>query len=131
MNKCDEAIAVLREAWPLVHGAKSDVGIAVLDGVATCSDALTLERNLAFVPVDVLDGYFALVRARHLEAVEAERRAERERERQEAERRAFEARSSCTSECSAAVSSCQSSCQGDGSCIQSCSTIDHVCRSGC
>lgn len=127
-HRCDDALDVLRAAWP--H-AKGDQGIAVLDGVNACSDAITLRRNLAFVPPDVVEDYFALLEARHREALEAERRAEVERREQEAASRAFEASSRCESECSAAVSSCESSCVGSSSCLQRCSAVGHACRAGC
>jgi hypothetical protein len=127
-NRCDEALDVLRAAWP--H-AKGEQGIAVLDGVTACSDAITLRRNLAFVPPDVVEDYFALLEARHREAVEAERRADAERREQEAASRAFEQSSHCESECSAAVSSCESSCVGNSSCLQRCSAVGHTCRAGC
>ena len=130
-DKCDEAIAALRAMWPKVHGARATLGIALLDGVTACSDALTLRKNLAFVPADVMADYFALLQARRREAREAERRAEVEREREAAQEQASAASSQCRSECSAAVSSCEASCQGDGSCLQRCSSVGHVCNSGC
>src|SRR5262249_33006336 len=122
LDRCDDAIAALRGVWPLVRG-RAEVGISVLDGVAACSDAITLRRNLAFVPADVVDDYFALLAARHREAERAERRAEEQRREQEAESRAAEAASNCRSECNSAVSSCESSCSADASCIQSCSSL--------
>ena len=131
LKRCDDAVTVLRDAWPLVRGATSDVGIAILDGVMTCSDALTLQRNLAFVPSDVLTGYYALLDARERQAEIDRRRAEREEARQQAEQRAQTAASNCESECSAASSSCDSSCRGDSSCNQRCSALYHACRSGC
>lgn len=131
VDRCDLAVSALRAAWPKVHGAKSKLGIEILDGVTRCSDALTLRQNLAFVPVDVMEDYFALLEARDREAREAAREAERERERESARERAWAASSSCRSECSAAVSSCEASCQGAASCSQHCSSIGHVCSSGC
>jgi hypothetical protein len=131
LNRCDDAITVLRDAWPFVHGASSDVGIEILDGVTECSDALTVKRNLAFVPRDVLAGYAALLDERERQAEIERRRAEHEQARQEAEARAQRAASNCESECSAASSSCDSACQGDSSCTQSCSALYHACRSGC
>jgi len=128
LGRCDDAIAALREAWP--H-AKGELGIAVLDGVATCSDAITLRRNLGFAPPDVVEDYFALLEARHREAVEQERRAEAQRRDEEAREQAAAASSRCESECSAAVSSCSSSCVGDAQCNQSCDAVGHACRSGC
>jgi hypothetical protein len=128
VKKCDVALATLREVWPHVHG---ELGIAVLDGVSECSDAITLRRNLSFAPRDVVEDYFALLAQRHEEAVAAERRAEQQRRDQEAAERASEASSHCESECSAAVSSCSSSCVGDASCLQSCDAVGHACRSGC
>lgn len=131
VDRCDLAVETLRAAWPKVHGAKSELAIEILDGVTTCSDSLTLRRNLAFVPPDVMDGYFALLEAREREAREAARQAEIEREREDERQRAWAASSSCRSECSAAVSSCEASCQGGASCSQRCSSIGHVCSSGC
>lgn len=128
LGRCDDAIAALREAWP--H-AKGELGIAVLDGVATCSDAITLRRNLGFAPPDVVEDYFALLEARHREEVEQERRAEAQRRDDEAREQAAAASSRCESECSAAVSSCSSSCVGDAQCNQSCDSVGHACRSGC
>ncbi|HET9992354.1 MAG TPA: hypothetical protein VFQ65_27670 [Kofleriaceae bacterium] len=130
-DRCDEAITALRAAWPHVQGAKSELAIAILDGVTSCSDALTLRRNLSFVPAAVMDDYFALVEARERERREAEQRDREERAREEARQAASEASFRCQSECSAAVSSCESSCQGDGQCVQSCSAVGHVCNSGC
>ena len=103
----------------------------MLDGVAACSDAITLRRNLGFAPPDVVADYFALLEARHREAVEQARRAEAERRDEEARSRAAEASSRCESECGAAVSSCSSSCVGDPQCNQSCDSVGHACRSGC
>jgi hypothetical protein len=131
VDKCDEALGALRAAWPHVHGAKAKLGIDILDGVTECSDALTLRRNLAFVPTDVLEGYLALVEERARQEREAQRRAERAQAEEAARERASEASSQCRSECSAAVSSCESSCSGDGGCMQSCSSVGHVCNSGC
>lgn len=130
-DHCDEAIAALRAQWPHVQGAKSELAIAILDGVSSCSDALTLRRNLAFVPPSVMDDYFALLEARERERREMERREREERAREEAREAASEASFRCQSECSAAISSCESSCQGDGACMQSCSSVGHVCNSGC
>ena len=131
VDRCDEALGALRAAWPHVHGAKAKLGIDILDGVTACSDALTLRRNLAFVPTDVLEGYLALVEERARQEREAQRRAERAQAEEAARERASEASSQCRSECSAAVSSCESSCSGDGACMQSCSSVGHVCNSGC
>jgi hypothetical protein len=131
VDRCNVALDVLREAWPRAQSAGSDNTIAVLDGVAACSNAVTLRRNLSFVPADVIDDYFALLEARRQQDLEYERRAEAARREQEAESRAFAARSRCESECSAAVSSCSSSCGGDAACNQRCSSVGHVCRSGC
>jgi hypothetical protein len=131
VQKCDQALDVLRAAWPHVHGARAEVGIALLDGVAECSDAITLRRNLSFVPPDIVEDYFALLEARRQQELEAEHRADAERREQEAASRAAEASSRCESECSAAVSSCTSSCVGDAACNERCSSVGHVCRSGC
>lgn len=131
VDKCDEALVALRAAWPHVHGAKAKLGIEILDGVTACSDALTLRRNLAFVPTDVLEGYLSVVEERARQEREAQRRAERAQAEEAARERASEASSQCRSECSAAVSSCESSCSGDGGCMQSCSSVGHVCNSGC
>jgi hypothetical protein len=131
VERCGDAIDVLRAVWPRVQGARAELAIAVLDGITSCSTAITLRRNLSFVPPDVVDDYFALLEARRIEAAEAERRAEASRRQQEAESRAFAATSRCESECSAAVSSCTSSCGGDAACSQRCYSIGHVCRSGC
>jgi len=128
VNRCEDALAALRAAWPRVHGKG---GIAVLDGVARCSDAITLRRNLSFAPPDVVEDYFALLEQRRLDELEAERRAESERREREAESRAFAASSRCSSECSAAVSSCTSSCAGDAACLQRCSALGHACSAGC
>jgi hypothetical protein len=130
-DKCDDALGALRAAWPHVHGAKSKLAIDILDGVVACSDALTMRRNMAFVPTDVLEGYLALVEERARQEAEAQRRAERAQAEEAARERASEASSQCRSECSAAVSSCESSCSGDGGCMQSCSSVGHVCNSGC
>lgn len=130
-QRCDEAIDVLRTMWPRAQGARAELAIALLDGITACSTAITLRRNLSFVPPDIVDDYFALLEARRIEAAEAERRAERSRRRQEAESRAMAATSRCESECSAAVSSCTSSCAGDANCTQRCYSIGHVCQSGC
>jgi len=130
-DKCDQALGALRAAWPHVHGAKSKLAIDILDGVVACSDELTMRRNMAFVPTDVLEGYLALVEERARQEAEAQRRAEHERREQEARDRAWEASNQCRSECSAAVSSCESSCSGDSGCMQSCSSVGHVCNSGC
>lgn len=130
-DKCDEALGALRAAWPHVHGAKSKLAIEILDGVVECSDELTLRRNMAFVPSDVLEGYLSLVEERARQEREAQRRAEQQQRDQEARDRAWQASSQCRSECSAAVSSCESSCSGDGGCLQSCSSVGHVCNSGC
>ena len=75
VDRCDDALAALRAAWP--HRGSSS--IALLDGVARCSDAITLRRNLGFAPPDVVEDYFALLERRRLEALEAERRARAER----------------------------------------------------
>lgn len=131
VDRCDDALEVLRAAWPHVQGATGELGIAVLDGVASCSSAITLRRNLAFVPPDVVEDYFALLEARRIQAAEAERRAEQYRQEQEAASRAFAASSRCESECSAAVSSCETSCSGNAACSQRCSALGHACRSGC
>lgn len=131
LDRCDDALAVLRFAWPLIHGARAEQAIRLLDAVASCSDALTLRRNLAFVPDDVVDDYFALLEARRREEEAERRRAEQAQRDEEARERAFEASSHCESECSSAVSSCTSSCVGDSSCIQRCDAVGHACRSGC
>lgn len=131
VDKCDEAIIALRAAWPHVHGAKQKLGIDILDGVTACSDALTLRRNLAFVPTDVLQGYLSVVEERARQEQEAQRREEQRQRDQEARDRASEASSQCRSECNAAVSSCESSCSGESGCMQSCSSVGHVCNSGC
>lgn len=131
VERCDDALEALRAAWPHVQGAHDELGIEVLDGVAACSSAITLRRNLAFVPPDVVEDYFALLEARRVQAAEAERRAEQYRLEQEAASRAFAASSRCESECSAAVSSCETSCGGNAACIQRCSALGHACRSGC
>jgi hypothetical protein len=131
VDKCDEALVALRAAWPHVHGAKARLGIDILDGVTACSDELTLRRNLAFVPTDVLQGYLTIVEERARQEREAQQRAEQQQRDQEARDRAWQASSQCRSECSAAVSSCESSCSGDSGCTQSCSSVGHVCNSGC
>ncbi len=131
LDRCDDALSVLRFAWPLIHGARAEQAIRLLDGVASCSDALTLRRNLAFVPDDVVDDYFALRAARRREEEAERRRGEQAQRDEEARERAFEASSHCDSECSSAVSSCTSSCVGDSSCIQRCDAVGHACRSGC
>ncbi|HSN27268.1 MAG TPA: hypothetical protein VLT45_13325 [Kofleriaceae bacterium] len=131
LDRCDDALAVLRFAWPLIHGARAEQAIRLLDAVASCSDALTLRRNLAFVPDDVVEDYFALLDARRREEEAERRRAEQAQRDEEARERAFEASSHCDSECSSAVSSCTSSCVGDSSCIQRCDAVGHACRSGC
>lgn len=131
LDRCDDALAVLRFAWPLIHGARAEQAIRLLDAVASCSDALTLRRNLGFVPDEVVDDYFALLEARRREEEAERRRAEQAQRDEEARERAFEASSHCDSECSSAVSSCTSSCVGDSSCIQRCDAVGHACRSGC
>jgi hypothetical protein len=130
-GRCDDAIAALRAAWPHTRGANNDLAIAVLDGVTSCSTAITLRRNLSFASPDVVEDYFALLEARRLQRLEDQRRIEAARREEEAQQRAYAARSSCESECSAAVSSCSSSCSGDSSCNQRCYSIGHVCRAGC
>ncbi len=130
-DRCDDAIAVLRAAWPHAQGAKNELAIDVLDGVTSCSSAITLRRNLSFAPPDVVDDYFALLEARRLEREESQRRYEAAQREQAARERAFAARSSCESECSSAVSSCYSSCSGVAACTQRCDSVGHVCRSGC
>ena len=95
VDKCDEALAALRAAWPHVHGAKAKLGIDILDGVTACSDALTLRRNLAFVPTDVLQGYLSVVEERARQEREAQRRAEQQQRDQEARDRAWQASSQC------------------------------------
>lgn len=131
VDRCDDAIAVLRAAWPRVQGANAELGIELLDGVTACSTAITLRRNLSFAPPDVVDDYFALLEARRIQAAEAERRYDAARREEEARTRAAAATSRCESECSAAVSSCTSSCGGDAACNQRCYSVGHVCRSGC
>ncbi|MDB4956556.1 MAG: hypothetical protein JWO36_4125 [Myxococcales bacterium] len=129
-QRCNEAIAALRAAWPLVD--RNDAhAIALLDGVTACSDAISLRRNLSFAPADVVDDYFALLEARRQEQAEQERRSELERARRAAQSQAAFASSQCESECNAAIASCDSSCAGSPSCNQRCSSIGHVCRSGC
>ncbi|HEY5927734.1 MAG TPA: hypothetical protein VIV11_38880 [Kofleriaceae bacterium] len=131
VERCETALAALREVWPRAQGARSELAIEVLDGVTACSTAITLRRNLSFVPPDVVDDYFALLEARREQEAESERRAEVARREQEAQSRAFAATSRCESECSAAVSTCTSSCGSDTSCNQRCYSVGHVCRSGC
>jgi len=124
VERCDDALATLRAAWPRAQGKQ---GIAVLDGVARCSDEISLRRNLSFAPADVVEDYFALLAERAAQAEAAERRAEQYR-REEAVRAAS---SRCESECSSAESSCISSCRGDSPCGDRCSALYHSCRSGC
>ena len=130
-ERCDLAIETLRAAWPRAQGARSELAIEVLDGVRACSTAITLRRNLSFVPADVVDDYFALLEARRIRAAEDARRAEATRLAEQARERANAAASRCASECSAAVSSCTASCGADTSCTQRCYSVGHVCRSGC
>jgi hypothetical protein len=131
LKRCDEAVAVLREAWPLIHGANSPAGIAILDGVASCSDSLTLARNLSFVPSDVLSGYYGLLDTRERDAEAQRDQAEREEEQRQVEAREQAVARSCSSECRAASSSCDSSCRGGSSCTDRCSALYHACNAGC
>jgi hypothetical protein len=130
-ERCGDAIDALRAAWPKVDRQRRGAEIEVLDGVAACSDAVSLRRNLSFVPPDVIDDYAALLDARQEAARESQRRAEAYQRERDAEERARAATWRCESECSSAVSSCQSSCSGDASCSQRCTSIGHSCRAGC
>jgi len=131
VDRCDDAIAGLRAAWPRVRAGRKGAWIEVFDAVASCSDAVTLRRNLAFAPTEVVEDYVALRAARRQEELERDRERAAE-QREEAERdRARQASWRCESECSAAVSSCSSSCTGEPSCSERCASVGHVCRSGC
>lgn len=131
VDRCDEAVAALREAWPRVDVHKRGAWLEVLDAVAACSDAVTLRRNLSFVPASVFEDYLAVLAARAERDREAQRRAEADARAQEAEARARAATSRCESECSASSSSCRSSCGADASCTSSCDSLYHACNAGC
>lgn len=131
VDRCDDAIAALREAWPHVDRRKRGATVPLLDAVASCSDSLNLRSNLAFVPAEVVADYLALLDARQRAEDEAAARADEERREREAEDRARDAASRCESECSAGGSTCTSSCQGEPQCVQRCSSVYHVCRAGC
>ena len=130
-DRCGDAVAGLRDVWPLVDLHARGQTVRVLDAVTECSDLVTLRANLSFVPHDILEGYASLLEDRAREEREAQARAEQERQRQEAEDRARDAQWHCESECSSAESSCESSCAGDSGCSQSCSALYHTCRAGC
>jgi len=130
-DRCGDALAGLRAAWPSVDLRTPGATVPVLDAVAACSDEVNLRRNLAFVPPEIVDDYFALLASRQRAADKAEAEAEEQRREQAAADAAREASWHCESECSAAESSCESSCSGASSCSQECSSVYHVCRSGC
>ena len=131
VERCDEAVGVLRDAWPRIDASRRGAWLEVLDAVAACSDAVTLRRNLSFVPPSVVEDYLAVLGARAAAQRDAERRAEAEAARQAADERARAAAWRCESECSAATSSCSTSCRGDASCLERCDSVGHVCRAGC
>jgi hypothetical protein len=130
-ERCDEAVAALREAWPRVDARKRGAWLDVLDAVATCSDAVTLRRNLSFVPASVFEDYLSVLAARAERNREYQRRAEADARAQAAEDRARAAASRCESECSASSSSCRTSCGADASCSSYCDSVYHACRAGC
>jgi len=131
VDRCDEAVAALREAWPRVDASRRGAWLGVLDAVAACSDTITLRRNLSFVPASVFEDYLAVLAGRADRQRESQRRAQAEQAERASEDRARASTSRCESECSAAMSSCSSSCSGDASCNQRCDSVGHVCRSGC
>jgi hypothetical protein len=130
-DRCDDAVAGLRAMWPRVSAGRRGALIDFLDAVARCSDAVTLRRNLAFAPADVVEDYVALLAARRDEERERDRQRAIEARAQAEADRAHEASWRCESECSAAVSSCNASCASSSSCSETCSSVGHVCRSGC
>jgi hypothetical protein len=131
VDRCDDAVAALREAWPRVDASRRGAWLGVLDAVAACSDTITLRRNLSFVPERVYEDYLAVLASRTVQQREAQRRAEIEAVERAAEDRARASTARCESECSAAMSSCRASCLHDASCYPRCDSVGHVCRSGC
>jgi hypothetical protein len=130
-DRCGEAVAALRDAWPRVDVNRRGARLAVLDAVAACSETITLRRNLSFVPADVFEDYLVVLANRAERDREYRREAQASAAARDAEARERSSRSHCESECSAARSSCSSSCVGDASCLQRCDSVGHVCSAGC
>jgi hypothetical protein len=134
-RRCEEAIALVQSAWP---DAREDDRVPLLDEVAACSSPVSLRRNLAFAPPDVVDGYFDLLTQRDRDRRDEEQRrredeyARRQQEaRDQARRDAENARWQCASDCSNARSQCSSGCRGNSSCLSQCNALESACRSGC
>src|SRR5207244_950265 len=70
-RRCPDGIALLRELWPKTSSDAEQVEL--LDAVTGCSDSFTLSKNLAFVPADTRERYYALLDARERQRREEER----------------------------------------------------------
>lgn len=131
-KRCPEAVRVVERGW---SRAPTDAWVGLMDAVAACSTAVSLRKNLAFVPEAAREDYFALLAARHREEERRREREERDRREQAAEERrqseAFASRSRCASHCGNAESSCISSCAGSGPCVSRCSALRSACLAGC
>jgi hypothetical protein len=121
LNRCNEVIELAKWVW---SSSEKEQWVPILDTVAACSNAVTLQTNLSFVPRAVLLDYYLLLDRR-----------ERERERREREYEAARVRDqgrwNCASSCSSAVSQCSVGCRGDSYCWSRCEALGSACRAGC
>ncbi|MEM6993512.1 MAG: hypothetical protein AAF721_23560 [Myxococcota bacterium] len=128
LKRCDEAVTLLREAWP---GSPSESQIPLLDGINRCSTDLNFADNVAFVPTAVLEGYFILLERREQQRREDERRWAQEEAAQQARDAAVRRQWACESDCASAGSQCRSGCGGDTACSSRCDAFASACNAGC
>lgn len=120
-GRCDEAVTLAAEVWPRI--ASRDDQVLILDLVMDCSDEYTMRRNFAFVPVDILRDYQALLNRRAADEAEAQWRGELARQAERCE-------ASCLS-MYGETGACMSSCGGDTNCVQSCRSLGDACWNAC
>jgi hypothetical protein len=128
-NRCDDLNKVFAELWPKTPNSR---WLQVCDEIAACSSPLTLRQNLAFVPPEVRQDYFALREKREREQELRRQEAAREAREQAARDREDALIRACVNDCQNSAWHCGNSCYAtDHSCRSECDAIGNLCKSRC